>query len=666
MALNQQKRADILALAATLSGWIFLLIGERVLVSNEGLAKLFTALGALALGGALVERVWALRQGTEDRRPAARVFLALSLSGVLALVLYGVSTTRGRELFHLAKPQLEGRDNAGAVLTIAWIALMIANVLPSLFGELARFSMHRAEKVESRRVFAAVAAGLSLGAALLYGGLFTYAADKADKNVDFSYFRVSRPSESTKRMVESLSEPLEVLVFIPPTTEVRSEVLKYLTDLRAGRADKLTVSTHDFLGEPDLAKEHKLTKDGVLVLVRGKASQKLDIGVDEEKSRHLLKKLDGEFQKVLIKAMRDRRTAYFTVGHGELNEDTDKRNARTAEGVRQLVETQNYQIKTLGLADGLGTEVPKDATAVLVLGPTSRLTDSEVATLHKYAEDGGKLLLALDPDAKADLAPLAAIVGLSWKPKLVLNEVPQARMQGTSADKKLLVAATFSSHASVSTLSKAGRNAPVLFAGATALDKLVDADKSLLVDFNIKSAPLAFTDENDNFELDSGSEKQGVLNLAAAVTRKLGEGKDAKELRAFVLGDADVFSDFWFMQDRNNQLMFIEALRWLGGDESFSGEIQSEEDVAMVHTKADDQAYFYGTILGGPSLVLGLGLFVMMRRRSPMTPVAKGGVAKTARKKKPERPSSPKTEPEEVAKPATSETPAASDEGGEA
>jgi hypothetical protein len=615
MALKQQKQADLFALGATLGGWLCLLLGERVLVSSEGLAKLFTWLGVLALVGALVERVWAVQQASADRKPAARLFLGLSATGVLALALYGATTSRGRELANLAKPKLDAQDNVGAILTIAWITLMLANVVPTLFGELARASMQRAEKVESRRIEAAVAAALSLAAAAVYGGLFTYAADKADKSIDFSYYRVSRPSESTKRMIESLSDPLEVLVFIPPTTEVRSEVLKYLDDLKAGRGDKLTVSTHDFLGEPELAKEHKLSKDGVLVLVRGKASQKLEIGVDEEKARRTLKKLDGEFQKVLIKAMRDRRTAYLTVGHGELNEDTDKRNARTAEGARQLLETQNYVVKPLGLADGLGTEIPSDAAVVLVLGPAARFTDAEVGTLRKFAESGGKLLLALDPDAKADLAPLAAIVGLDWKPKFVVSEVAQARLQGTAADKKILVAATFSSHASVSTLSKAGHSAPVLFAGATSLDKLADADKALLVDFNIKSGPIAFTDENDNLELDSGTEKKGVSNLAAAVSRKLGEGKDAQEMRAFVLGDADVLSDFWFMQDRNNQLMFIEALRWLGGEESFSGELQSEEDVAIVHTKADDQAYFYGSILGVPSLVLGLGFAVTMRRK---------------------------------------------------
>jgi len=164
-------------------------------------------------------------------------------------------------------------------------------------------------------------------------------------------------------------------------------------------------------------------------------------------------------------------------------------------------------------------------------------------------------------------------------------------------------------------LSKAGQSAPVLFAGAAALDKAKDVEKGLLVDFTVKSTPGVFVDDDDDLELDTGVEKKSVQNLAAAVTRRLGEGKDAAELRAFVLGDADVVSDFWFAQDRNNQLLFVEAVRWLGGEESFSGEIQSEEDVALVHTKADDQVYFYGTILGAPSLVLGLGMFFTLRRR---------------------------------------------------
>jgi hypothetical protein len=601
-------------MATALIGWVMLFLGQRVIVSMAGLAKLLSWFGVLLIAAPALLRLRAAFTAPAELKNATRAFAGLGAMQLLALALYGATTDKGRELLHVAKPTLSGEDKFGSIVTVAWIALFVMGVLANLLGDIAAWSMRNAEKIESRRILAAIAGGLVMGAAAVYGSLFTYAADQWDKSWDFSYFRTSRASESTKRMIDSLSEPLEVLVFIPPTTEVRGEVMKYLQDLRTGREDKLTVSPHDFLGEPELAKEHKLVKDGQLVLVRGKASQKLDIGVEENQAKRLLKKLDGEFQKVLLKAMRDRRTAYLTVGHGELNEDSDKRNARSAEGVRQLLEGQNYQVKTLGLADGLGSEIPSDATVVVVLGPQNRFTDAEVSTLRQYTEKGGKLFLALDPDGKADLAPLAAVAGIDWKPTLVVNEQAQARLQGTPADKKILVAVTFSSHAAVSTLSKYGHSAPVLFSGAAALERAKDADGALLVDFSIKSMFGTFIDENGDLNFDP-ADRKGTFNLAAAVSHKLGDGKDAQEMRAFVVGDADCVSDFWFMQDRNNQLMFVEALRWLGGEESFSGEIQSEEDVAIVHTKAEDQAYFYGTILGAPSLVLGLGLLITMRRK---------------------------------------------------
>src|SRR6185503_4538109 len=106
------------------------------------------------------------------------------------------------------------------------------------------------------------------------------------------------------------------------------------------------------------------------------------------------------------KVMREARIAYITVGHGELNEasGTAAAEGRSAKALRRLFESQNVTIKDLGLAQGLGTDVPTDATFVAVLGPSQPLLPEEVATLKRYGERGGHLLLALDPDAKVDLA----------------------------------------------------------------------------------------------------------------------------------------------------------------------------------------------------------------------------------------------------------------------
>ena len=52
-------------------------------------------------------------------------------------------------------------------------------------------------------------------------------------------------------------------------------------------------------------------------------------------------------------------------------------------------------------------------------------------------------------------------------------------------------------------------------------------------------------------------------------------------------------------------MLFIDAIRWLGGEESFTGAISTTEDVKIEHTKQKDLVLFYGTIFVVPSLVLG-------------------------------------------------------------
>ncbi|MCH5374703.1 MAG: hypothetical protein JJ992_12065, partial [Planctomycetes bacterium] len=106
-----------------------------------------------------------------DHRPAAQAFVWLSATGIAALVLYFATTDWGRDLLSIEEPKVGKPDTFGDVVTVVWIVLLAASVLPTLLGELAGRSMVRAEKVESRRVIAAVAAGLALSAAATYGSL---------------------------------------------------------------------------------------------------------------------------------------------------------------------------------------------------------------------------------------------------------------------------------------------------------------------------------------------------------------------------------------------------------------------------------------------------------------------------------------------------------------
>jgi gliding motility-associatede transport system auxiliary component len=624
MALNTESPAA----RGSASGWmlapayaaslVLIFAGERVVTSDT----MRTALSGVGVIGAVVATalrfVEASTGASGERRVVERTLALLSTLGLVAIGLYFTSTDAAKAALGIAKATPEVRARIESGTTVAWIALLVIALLPLLFGELAFAPMRRAAHVEARRVRAAIASALSIAFALVYVGLFTYTAGELDQKVDFSYFRTSRPSDSTKKIAESSSEAIKVMAFFPQLNEVGTEVEGYLRELHAA-APSLKIETYDRLLVPAIAREAKVSQDGVIVLTRGNAKETLSVGAEMKTSASKLKTLDGDFQKALLKVLRDAHVAYFTVGHGEINEagGADAAEGRTGKSLRRLFESQNYTVKDLGLAQGLGTEIPDDATVVAVLGPSKALLPEEIATLKRYADKGGHLLLALDPEPKADMAPLADAVGLVWHPTLLATDKTYVRRRYNNSDRTILVTNRFSSHASVSTVSRNSARGAVIFPGASSLDKKDGNDAK--VDFAVKSFPEAFEDLDGNLELTATTEKRASYNLGAAVSHAVTprpdwKGKDAPEMRAFVLADVDGLSDAAFTNEPN-VFFAVDLVRWLGGEESFTGSITTTEDVRIEHTKQKDQAWFYATIFGAPSLLLGVGLVVTRRKR---------------------------------------------------
>jgi hypothetical protein len=685
-------------LALYLGGLVLVYMGERVLSGLEKGAGFITSLGVLGVVVSTLLRFAPRFRSGGERVAIERLLALLSATGVLALVLYGLTTDKGMDLTGIAQMAEPGRTKATDLLTVAWIALIVVSTLPMIFAETALRPMRSAERPESRRVRAAAEAGLTLGMAAVYLAFLVYAASGVDLDVDFSYFKTSRPSESTKRIAASVSDPIRVVAFFPQVNEVKNEVQRYLDDLRPS-APKLRIEIYDRLMVPKTARDLRVTQDGVIVLSKGSVTHSVTIGTQLDQAKTKLKTLDREFQEQLTKLARERRTVYLSVGHGELNETARGPSGsmnRSGSIAKQLLQRQNLVVKDLGLAQGLGNAVPDDAEAVLVLGPTEPFSEQELATLRRYAEGGGKLLIALDSDAfstrdvlapesdttvtgeSASTAPapgvtasakataraapsatpagsasaaasakppipatpvgpldaLARVVGLAYSNDILANERVHVRLRNDDSDRTRMIVSSFSSHASVSTLSRNAPRAAVIVFGSGSLERAPGATER--ADFALKSASGTFADTNKNFRFDKDGERQAVYNIGAAVTKALGDSKDKEankpepkdpkakkdakkepknELRAFVLADADALSDFVMSEVLANQVLFVDAVRWLIGEESFAGVPNTEEDQKIQHTKQEDLVWFYSTIFGAPALVLGLGVWMSRRSR---------------------------------------------------
>src|SRR5690606_27617818 len=123
-------------------------------------------------------------------------------------------------------------------------------------------------------------------------------------------------------------------------------------------------------------------------------------------ARMRLRNLDRDVQQALNRLAREERTVYLTVGHGELNDRGAQRETDSLFALESLLGYYNYDMRQLGLQEGLARGVPEDAAMVVVLGPERPFLDAELQTLDRYLTGGGSVLLALEPGSDFSMGPL--------------------------------------------------------------------------------------------------------------------------------------------------------------------------------------------------------------------------------------------------------------------
>lgn len=598
--LKPLTRSLWISLTLTL-GLLLVFIGERVLVSG-------TARGVASLTGAglvLAALVWRLIRtlGTTDgRRKVEGSLLLLGSLSILGLVAYGLTSDL------LATPLSQSAPKLDTVLRALSPALFVLSLLPTWLVEASYAAMVRAPVVEVTRTRDALRTGLGLSFVLLFAFSAVYVASERDTSHDFAYFRATRPSESTLKLVESLNAPLQVTLFYPPGNEVHEKLRGYFSELEK-RNPLLRVESVDQAVDPVRARELGVNVNGYVVLQRDDRKELFTLSTEINRVRGALKTLDGEIQKRLLTLVKARRIVYLVGGHGEISDPKqNKGDGRpTASILKDGLKTLNAEVRTLTASEGLVREVPEDATAVLLLGPTSALMAEEREALLTYAREGGRLWLALEPgtpESELLLNPLALELGDAQ----LAHErdfVPQTRQL---SDRVNLITANYSSHPAVSALARLGSSAPIAFLGAAALKELARIPPEVKnLNLTVKAAPGTFEDVDGDFTKDA-TEPTENYGLVAAVELQGGG-------RVLVQGDVDALGDTLLTRVPTHRAFFLDGMRWLVGDESLVGGVSSEEDVAVLHTRKEDMWWFYGSVFLAPALVLGFGL-VFTRRRA--------------------------------------------------
>lgn len=594
------------------SGMGLIFVGERMI--GAGTARTLTTVAGIVLA-ALATGLRAARatRVSADRRPVERMLFALNLLGMFAVALYLVQS----DFPIMTKPLDRDWPRVATVLSALWPAIWIFAALPTLLAEFSYNAVARAPRLEIARVRDAVWSGIGLAGAIVFAFALAYVGAERDKKADLSYFRTARAGESTKKLARTLDQPVQIALFFPPANEVKEEVESYFDDLK--KESKLVeVQNYNRDVDPQKAKELSVSGNGIVVIARGQHREQLSIGLELEAARSQLRNLDREVQQRLLKIARPARTVYFVTGHGERGfdpiNDTDKRG--TVRDLRELLTQQGYNIRTLGAADGLGADVPNDAGIVLIIGPQKAMLPEESAAINRYVDRGGRLFVALDPEAGLTEDELLKPMGVKYVPVMLANDVAYGRRSNQLNDRANIATGTYSSHPSVTTLGRFGLRAPMVLLGAGYFEELKDKPPGYAIDATVRAHISTWNDLNGNFQFDAPAESRKQWELAIAVAEKKKNGKPVEtkdEGRAILLADSNLVCDGW-VRAQGNPYFVIDGMKWLIGDEAITGEISDENDVPIIHSRKQDQTWFYGSSFFAPALILGVGFFVNRRR----------------------------------------------------
>jgi ABC-type uncharacterized transport system involved in gliding motility auxiliary subunit len=300
----------------------------------------------------------------------------------------------------------------------------------------------------------------------------------------------------------------------------------------------------------------------------------------------------------------EKKTIYFTQGHGERGLDSTERTGYNA--AKGRLETENYVVKTVNLV--VEGKIPDDASVVAMIGPTSEPFPNELEMIDGFLNKGGSVLITLDPPPSASLADFLKKWSIVPGNNFVIDASGVGRLFG--AGPTIPLVSSYGSH-------KITENFSVMtfFPLTRSVSPLEPAVEGITVEQLISSADRSWgeTDmKSQEASLDEKVDQRGPVPLALVATKDLGESKKS---RLIVYGDSDFGSNGFFNAQGNGNL-FMNTLVWLAQDETFiSIRPKDPTDRRLTMTEAQGQLVFYVSMLILPVSILGAGLSVWMRRR---------------------------------------------------
>ena len=578
---------------------------------TKGLSGLGIILTIASMVVSLVAMNQAKRQGFVQEKKIHAFLLIVPQFFLIAMVSYlGFEASLG--------DKVEAESFLSKALLSLWVMSFFIGLTALIGFERGALASGVGAFADVNRVKRSGYSWISIGLLLCSLIGINYAGAKRDISKDLTYLKVTKPSDSTIGMLHSLDKPLNIYLFYEKDSEVLDHIDPFFNQVKK-ESQFIELKTIDRDLDPLTAKRLKVSSNGQVVFEYEERTERINVGSSEKRARRRLTKLDSMTQRSLAKLLTKPKVAYFTKGHYELSPQLSRTTPqRSMSKMQTILKWNNFNIKNLSIADGLGNEVPSDATLLIIAGARTAFSPQEIDSIKRFVNEGGSLLVMLDEDeeiedeaAKTDLSSLVSLMsyfGLHYDGVLLADETRHMAFTRTDQDRYFTDTRNFGSHEATKSISANDQGLSVIYnkAGTITLEKINGYKPT----GTIKSMNTTFRDSNSNAKKDG--EEKSESHVIGAIAEGA-DGKEAERGRVMLLADATIFSDF-LMISTGNQVAFNDAVRWLANEEIMAVSETGEEDIKIVHSKSKDNYIFYGSIFFVPSLVLLAG-FVSTRFR---------------------------------------------------
>jgi hypothetical protein len=309
---------------------------------------------------------------------------------------------------------------------------------------------------------------------------------------------------------------------------------------------------------------------------------------------------------------------YFETGHNSLSlEDSSQQGLS---GIRNGLGESGIAISLFNLIElaKTGVSIPKDAAAVVMVRPTTDLSDAEIAILDSYLKSGGALFLMADATFNDNpfLKQAGAFNQYLWN-NFGVRALDAVIVDPASSGKTALDIAS----AAVSGATPMGERLEqqalqTVFSISRAVEINPNPPPNVPNGWVVKSSPQSFGETNfqalretETYRYDEGQDVRGPL---ASVVWAWNQQTNAKIL---LMGDGEFVTNGQVLAG-GNSVLFTDSISWLtsfGERINYAPKAFSTVPLMFVSTQMLDLLAFI-TIILIPGIVLLTGLVIWTRR----------------------------------------------------